>query len=118
MKIAGQEQQIVNNKSQTTRQNIAERDRGEKMEACTTDVQLNSNFEELRSEMETDIYWVRFFCRPCCPAPDVEGAIKMLDRLKSEVEDCNDYSQSEKTELVGIIENRKDWYPHSGLCRR
>ena len=89
---------------------------------CETDVDqnvgLNSNFDELRAEMEKNIYWVRFFCRPCCPSPGVAGANKMLDRLRDEALESSEYTQSQKDELVEIIEQRRAWYPHSGLCRK
>ena len=85
---------------------------------ATQNKKLNSNFDELRKEMEKDIYWVRFFCRPCCPAPGVSGANKMLDRLRDEALESNEYTQTQKDELVSIIEERRAWYPHSGLCRK
>ena len=89
---------------------------------CKIDVtpnkELNSNFDELRKGMKKDIYWVRFFCRPCCPAPGVSGANKMLDRLRDEALESNEYTQTQKDELVSIIEERRAWYPHSGLCRK
>ncbi len=86
--------------------------------ACSTETNLDSNFEQLKKEMKTDIYWIRFFCRPCCPAPDFDGAVKMLDRLSAEVQACESYTDGEKAELTQFIEDRKEWYPHSGLCRR
>ncbi len=88
------------------------------MQSCSTEIKLDSNFEKLKEEMQTDIYWIRFFCRPCCPAPDFDGAVKMLDRLNAEAQSCPDYSDEEKSQLAQLIEARKEWYPHSGLCRR
>ena len=72
------------------------------MDECKINGQTQgAGFDELVKAMEDDLYWVRFFARPCCPAPDLEGAADMLDRLKGEVE--------ERADL--------EWYPRSGLCR-
>ena len=74
-------------------------------------------FGELKAAMQDDLYWVRFFARPCCPAPDLEGAVDMLNRLAAEVDQHADLTPDEKRELCDLIEARKDWYPKSGLCR-
>ncbi len=66
---------------------------------------------------QKDTYWIRFFCRPCCPAPKLDGAIEMLDKLADEVRASGDFDDEEKRQLVGLIEARKQWYPKSGLCR-
>lgn len=89
------------------------------MEACDaqTAIRQDDSFESVRKEMLSDPYWVRFFARPCCPAPDIQDAVKMLDRLRSEVESRSDFSPSEKAELASLIDQRKEWYPHSGICR-
>lgn len=88
------------------------------MEACTVDnTTNNASFEELVEAMKDDLYWVRFFARPCCPAPDLEGAAEMLDRLIGEVEARDDFSPDEKHALCDTIEARKQWYAKSGLCR-
>ena len=84
-----------------------------RIEGHTTD----ATFEELIEAMKDDLYWVRFFARPCCPAPDLEGANDMLDRLAGEVDARNDFSDDEKQALRSAIESRKEWYPTSGLCR-
>lgn len=88
------------------------------MEECKIDGQTNgAGFEELIAAMSDDLYWVRFFARPCCPAPDLEGAAGMLDRLIGEVEARGDFSAEQKGELKAMIESRKQWYAASGLCR-
>ena len=76
-----------------------------------------ASFEELVEAMGDDLYWIRFFARPCCPAPDLEGAAGMLDRLAGEVQARADFSAEEKDALCAIVEARKDWYAESGLCR-
>lgn len=88
------------------------------MEECRIDGQTKgADFAELKDAMQDDLYWVRFFARPCCPAPDLQGAHSMLDRLKGEVEACADYTTAQKQELCDTIEARKAWYATSGLCR-
>ena len=84
----------------------------------TTSTVGGATFEELQQEMQSDLYWVRFFARPCCPAPDAEGATKMLARLKREVDARDDFSDAEKEALCAIIDERDAWYPTSGLCKR
>ena len=76
-----------------------------------------AGFEELVEAMDDDRYWVRFFARPCCPAPDLEGAANMLDRLAGEVRARADFSAEEQETLCALIGNRKEWYAESGLCR-
>ena len=88
------------------------------MDECRIDGNTEgAGFDELVEAMQSDLYWVRFFARPCCPAPDLQGAIGMLDRLAGEVDNRADLTPDEKSALRGIIEARKDWYPKSGLCR-
>lgn len=88
------------------------------MDECRIDGHTQgASYEELMEAMKDDLYWVRFFARPCCPAPDLEGAVSMLDRLAGEVQACPDYTPEQKRALCDRIEARKDWYPKSGLCR-
>ena len=89
------------------------------MDECRVDGQTEgASFEELYAEMQTDMYWIRFFARPCCPAPKLEDAAKMLDRLKGEVLSHANFSDDEKQQLCDEIESRKAWYETSGLCRQ
>lgn len=76
-----------------------------------------AEFDELIGAMQDDMYWIRFFARPCCPAPDLQGARDMLDRLKGEVDVRQDFTEDQKQQLRDTIEARKDWYATSGLCR-
>ena len=88
------------------------------MDAC--EVQLtsgSSSFQELVDDMAKDSYWIRFFCRPCCPAPDLEGAIKMLDKLAAEASSNEAFDDGQKQRIIALIEESKAWYPNSGLCR-
>ena len=88
------------------------------MEECKVDDRASKQtYDELVAGMKDDLYWVRFFARPCCPAPDLEGAAEMLDRLIGEVEARGDFSDEQKAELSALIASRKDWYATSGLCR-
>lgn len=88
------------------------------MEECKIEDRTNdSDFNELVEAMQSDKYWVRFFARPCCPAPDLEGAAEMLDHLIRDVEAREDFTPEQKDELFSVIEARKQWYATSGLCR-
>ena len=88
------------------------------MDECKIGSQTEgASFDELIEAMGDDLYWVRFFARPCCPAPDVEGAVAMLDRLAGEVDANGAFTPDQKQKLREVIESRKEWYPKSGLCR-
>lgn len=88
------------------------------MEECRVNGQTESSrYEDLVEAMQDDLYWVRFFARPCCPAPDLNSAEQMLDRLAGEVEARNDFTPEQKRTLCDTIESRKAWYATSGLCR-
>ena len=88
------------------------------MEECKVENHANdSGFSELVEAMQSDMYWVRFFARPCCPAPDLEGAAEMLDHLIRDVEAREDFTSEQKAELASVIGARKQWYATSGLCR-
>ena len=79
---------------------------------------INPDFLALYDEMQLDKYWIRFFVRPCCPAPSLEGACEMLDKLKGEVMEHESFTDEEKEQLAASIESRKEWYGKSGLCRK
>lgn len=88
------------------------------MKTCDISSQTQGvNFEDLMEAMQKDLYWIRFFVRPCCPAPDFVDACAMLDRLKGEVEVREDLAANQRQQLCAVIEARKEWYPTSGLCR-
>lgn len=75
------------------------------------------SFDKMYEDMQKDAYWIRLFCRPCCPAPDLDGAIATLDKLAGEVRADTSLTDDEKSQIVELIEARKGWYPTSGLCR-
>ena len=88
------------------------------MAECKIEPQVRDvDFDELFAEMQDDMYWIRFFARPCCPAPKLEDAEKMLDRLQGEVRAHGGFSEAQKDALCQAIEGRKKWYEGSGLCR-
>lgn len=88
------------------------------MDECRIDDRTQeASFEELVEAMKDDLYWVRFFARPCCPAPDLEGAAEMLDHLIADVDAREDLDATQKRELAKAIGSRKQWYATSGLCR-
>lgn len=89
------------------------------MDSCNIETSPEAeSFEELYEGMQDDKYWIRFFCRPCCPAPDLEGAITMLDLLSIQVDGDARFADDEKAKIKELIEQRKEWYPKSGICRR
>ena len=88
------------------------------MDECRIDGQtVDASYDELMEAMKDDLYWIRFFARPCCPAPDLKSACNMLDRLAGEVNASDSFTPEQKQTLCNVIESRKDWYPKSGLCR-
>lgn len=88
------------------------------MDECRVDGQTQgATYGELVDAWKDDLYWIRFFARPCCPAPDLQGAEGMLDRLAAEVDARSDFTSEQKSTLRDAIEARKEWYPTSGLCR-
>lgn len=91
----------------------------EPMESCKIDNPMGTpSFKDLYEDMQTDAYWIRFFVRPCCPAPALDGAIEMLDKLSGEVMAQEGFTDEQKQQLASLIEARKDWYPASGLCKK
>ena len=79
------------------------------MDECRIDGQTEgTGFDELMKAWQDDLYWIRFFARPCCPAPDLEGAVAMLDRLAGEVDAHADFSPDQKQALRAAIESRKE----------
>lgn len=91
---------------------------GQEVDTCEIGGQTAGvDFDDLMAAMQDDMYWIRFFARPCCPAPDLNGAVDMLDRLKAEARGRADLSEEQRSRLCDVIESRKEWYPTSGLCR-
>ena len=91
------------------------------MDACTLGgaaPAAEGSFDELWAAMQKDSYWIRFFALPCCPAPDLAGAEKMLDKLKAEALARPDLTEGQRQQLADLIEGRKAWYGTSGLCRK
>lgn len=89
------------------------------MEACEAGKPMEApSFQALYNDMETDAYWIRFFVRPCCPAPALDGAVEMLDKLRGEVMAQDSFTDDQKQQLAALIEARKEWYPTSGLCKK
>lgn len=72
------------------------------VDACEiSPTQGASSFRELYDDMQKDTYWIRFFCRPCCPAPKLDGAIEMLDKLADEVRASADFDDEESSNSSG-----------------
>lgn len=90
------------------------------MDACSVNARITNvaeSFDEIYEAMQDDKYWIRFFVRPCCPAPSPDVAIDRLDKLKAEVDARQDFTSEQKHKIFDVIEARKAWYPTSGLCR-
>lgn len=87
------------------------------VDACEiSPTQGASSFRELYDDMQKDTYWIRFFCRPCCPAPKLDGAIEMLDKLADEVRASADFDDEEKQQLVGLIEPASSGIPNRAFA--
>ena len=88
------------------------------MDACAVpSTDPKATFQELYDDMGTDAYWIRFFVRPCCPAPGLDAAMAMLDKLAAEAAAREDFTPEERERIIALIEGRKEWYPRSGLYR-
>lgn len=88
------------------------------MDECSiVNPHVDSSFDEVYEGMRGDAYWIRFFVRPCCPAPSIESAMNMLDRLTGEVRERDDFSDEQKQQLCALVDERRSWYPKSGLVR-
>ncbi|MCQ2751790.1 MAG: hypothetical protein MJ189_01640 [Coriobacteriales bacterium] len=74
-----------------------------------------ATFNELKEAMQKPIYWVKFFMRPCCPAPGMHQANYMIDKLKSEVDARGDFNIQEQTELKQLIDGGLEWYKKTGV---
>lgn len=70
----------------------------------------NASFEDLVASFNTQSYWVRFFMRPCCPAPGESTARSLVARLKADVDARGDFAEDEKATLKAMIDERLSWY--------
>ena len=66
------------------------------------DTKQQSSFEELKEAMGTQKYWLRFFVRPCCPAPGMKEAATRIEHLKRDIE--------QRAELKALADERLEWY--------
>ncbi|MGN0073384.1 MAG: hypothetical protein ACI36W_06305 [Coriobacteriales bacterium] len=69
-----------------------------------------SSFEELKAAMLTQQYWLRFFVRPCCPAPGMSEARKRIEHLKSDIDARGDMTPQQRAELKGLADEHLEWY--------
>ena len=84
-------------------------------ESCTTcgpqDSQDQSvSFEDAMAAYADQKYWVSFFIRPCCPAPNGETAKKQLDKQRDMVRAREDFTEEQKTQLLACIDEGEAWY--------
>lgn len=74
------------------------------------DSSQQSSFEELREAMGTQKYWLRFFVRPCCPAPGMTEARARIEHLKSDIDAREDMTPEQRDELKALADERLEWY--------
>ncbi|WP_172136160.1 hypothetical protein [Adlercreutzia sp. ZJ473] len=68
------------------------------------------SYEDLKEAMQAQTHWVRFFMRPCCPAPGEGTARSLAERLKSEIDARADFAEEQRADLKGIVDERLAWY--------
>lgn len=80
------------------------------MECEVPSISQEESFEELLEGMQTQQYWVRFFMRPCCPAPGEAAARFQTERLKDELSLREDFTEEQRDQLISLIDERLQWY--------
>lgn len=68
------------------------------------------SFEEARNAYADRKFWVSFFVRPCCPPPKSTLAKKQLDAQRDLVRTRADFTDSQKAELISLIDDGEAWY--------
>ena len=74
------------------------------------DTKQQSSFEELKEAMGTQKYWLRFFVRPCCPAPGMKEAATRIEHLKRDIDARDDMTPEKRAELKALADERLEWY--------
>lgn len=78
---------------------------------CEIDTnQTEGTFEELKEAMSTQQYWLRFFIRPCCPAPGMNAARERVEHLKNDIDAHEGMTPAQREELKAIADERLVWY--------
>ena len=81
------------------------------MEQCQIETgHSEGSFEELKEAMAAQKYWLRFFIRPCCPAPGMHAAAQRIEHLKSDIDAREDMTPQQRDELKAICDERLQWY--------
>lgn len=70
----------------------------------------DASFEELMDAFGTQSYWVRFFMRPCCPAPGESTARDQIAHLKADLEAHEGLTEEERATLSKKIDEGLAWY--------
>lgn len=71
---------------------------------------VDESYEAVKAGMQTQNYWVRFFMRPCCPAPDEQTARHQIGHLKEDLDSRTDMTEEQREELKSIADERLEWY--------
>lgn len=80
------------------------------MECEIPTINTDLSYDAIKEELSSQQYWVRFFMRPCCPPAGDKAAHDMTDRLKAEIDACTDFTDAEREELVGLVDEHLKWY--------
>ena len=87
------------------------RRKGRSMQQCEIETSHSEgSFEELKEAMAAQKYWLRFFIRPCCPAPGMHAAAERIEHLKSDIDAREDMTPQQRDELKAICDERLQWY--------
>ena len=79
------------------------------MKCSIPETRLDDTFENLMQAFDSQNYWVRFFMRPCCPPPGETTARNQIEHLKSDIDLRLDLSDSQRSDLKGIADERLKW---------
>lgn len=84
-------------------------------DTCTTcavpeDSAPQVSFEEAMAAYADQKYWVSFFIRPCCPAPNGETAKKQLDAQRDMIRAREDFTEDQKAQLLACVDEGEAWY--------
>ncbi|MGN0073266.1 MAG: hypothetical protein ACI36W_05665 [Coriobacteriales bacterium] len=70
---------------------------------------------ELKEAFGTQQYWLRFFVRPCCPAPGMDAARERIDHLKLDIDAREDMTSEQREELKATADEWLEWYSTLGV---
>lgn len=77
----------------------------------------DATFDSVLSTMQEDTYWINFFVRPCGPPPLEKEALDSLGKLRGQICARADFDESQKKQLLALIDAREAWYKRFPFCR-